>query len=237
MLPSAVRRIVACLAALAAVPLFSTASADDLTERVRPCTHCHGAEGRAAPDGYYPRLAGKPAEYLYRQLRHFRDGRRRYAPMTHLLDGLPDAYLAEMARHFAQLDLPYPAPRRAADPPAWLERGRQLAEQGDPAKRLPACRTCHGPAFTGVLPATPGLLGLPRDYLNAQLGAWKSRQRRAQSPDCMADIAARMTPEDIGAVAAWLSSRPLPQNSRPVAALDRKPDIDCGSFAARASAP
>ncbi len=237
MLPSAVRRIVACLAALAAVPLFSTASADDLTERVRPCTHCHGAEGRAAPDGYYPRLAGKPAEYLYRQLRHFRDGRRRYAPMTHLLDGLPDTYLAEMARHFAQLDLPYPAPRRAADPPAWLERGRQLAEQGDPAKRLPACRTCHGPDFTGVLPATPGLLGLPRDYLNAQLGAWKSRQRRAQSPDCMADIAGRMTPEDIGAVAAWLSSRPLPQNSRPVAALDRKPDIDCGSFAARASAP
>lgn len=211
--------------------------ADALTERVRPCTHCHGAEGRAAPDGYYPRLAGKPAGYLYQQLRHFRDGQRRYAPMTHLLDGLSDTYLYEMAEHFARLDLPYPAPTPAADPPARLERGRQLAEHGDPSRRLPACRTCHGPALTGVLPATPGLLGLPRDYLIAQLGAWKSGQRHARHPDCMAELAGRMSSEEIGAVAAWLSSRPLPASPRPVAALDRTPATKCGSFSAPATAP
>ena len=38
-------------------------------------------------------------------------------------------------------------------------------------------------------PAVPGLLGLPRDYLNGQLGAWQTRQRHATAPDCMATIA------------------------------------------------
>jgi cytochrome c553 len=35
--------------------------------------------------------------------------------------------------------------------------------------------------MTGVAPHIPGLLGLPRDYLNAQLGAWKAGQRRAHA--------------------------------------------------------
>ena len=47
-----------------------------MAERVRACTACHGKEGRATSDGYYPRIAGKPAGYLYNQLVNFRDGRR-----------------------------------------------------------------------------------------------------------------------------------------------------------------
>ena len=38
----------------------------------------------------------------------------------------------------------------------------------------------------------PGLLGLPVDYLNAQLGAWRTGARRAEAPDCMAQIAQRL---------------------------------------------
>jgi cytochrome c553 len=40
---------------------------DSLGQRALACTGCHGKEGRAAPDGYYPRLAGKPEGYLYRR--------------------------------------------------------------------------------------------------------------------------------------------------------------------------
>ena len=36
---------------------------DTMAERTRACSHCHGKQGRAGPDGYYPRLAGKPAAY------------------------------------------------------------------------------------------------------------------------------------------------------------------------------
>jgi cytochrome c553 len=99
-----------------------------------------------------------------------------------------------------------------------LERGRTLALTGDPERRIPACATCHGKALTGVEPNTPGLLGLPRDYLNAQLGAWRTGQRRAVAPDCMAEIARRLAPEDLGAVTAWLAAEAPPANPKPAAA-------------------
>ena len=106
-----------------------------LTRRARACTVCHGEQGRAAPDGYYPRIAGKPAGYLFEQLRAFRDGRRRYALMTQLLDPLSDDALRQLADHFAALDLPYPPPAPAAVDPALLARGESLVRRGDAARQ------------------------------------------------------------------------------------------------------
>jgi cytochrome c553 len=208
-----------------AAPAFE----DSIAQRTVACTVCHGKEGRAGPDGYYPRIAGKPAGYLYNQLLNFRDGRRHYGLMTGLVDTLSDSYLLEIAQHFASLDLPYPAPHRPLAEPSVLERGRILAQRGDAAARIPACVQCHGEALTGVLPNTPGLLGLPRDYLNAQLGAWKTGQRRAHAPDCMAQIARQLRPEDLAALTSWLASQPPPADSRPAPALPRPSEIACGS--------
>lgn len=219
--------------ALALVAVYSPATAappaDTLAARVMACTACHGKEGRAAPDGYHPRIAGKPSLYLYHQLVNFREGRRRYGPMVYLVDHLSDAYLHEIADHFAALDLPYPAPALASETASALALGEKLALQGDAARKLPACSACHGRALTGVAPAIPGLLGLPRDYLKGQLGAWVNGQRRAHAPDCMADIAQRLTPDDVSAVAAWLASRPLPTPTRAVTALPEPLPLDCGS--------
>src|SRR5215213_2614178 len=103
---------------------------DTIAQRAQACTACHGKEGRAGPDGYYPRIAGKPAGYLYNQLLNFRDGRRHYGLMARLLDPLSDAYLMEIAQYFAALDLPYPAPQQLRVPEAVLQRGRSLATQG-----------------------------------------------------------------------------------------------------------
>ena len=204
---------------------------DSMAQRTLACTVCHGKEGRAGPDGYYPRIAGKPAGYLYNQLLNFRDGRRHYGLMARLLDPLSEAYILEIAQHFASLDLPYTAPRPPATPAAVLERGRMLAVQGDDAVKAPACVQCHGAALTGVAPNTPGLLGLSRDYLNAQMGAWRAGQRRAHAPDCMAQIAKELRPEDLTAVTSWLAAQPLPADTRPAGALPRPPAIACGSAA------
>ena len=218
--------LLACLPAVAA-PAFE----NTMAQRTLACTACHGQDGIARPDGYYPRIAGKPAGYLYNQLLNFRDGRRHYGLMTGLLDTLSDAYLLEIAQYFAALDLPYPAPGAARVAPDMLRRGRVLALQGDSARQVPACAQCHGDALTGALPNTPGLLGLPRDYLSAQLGAWRTGQRRAHAPDCMAQIATTLTPEDLAAVAGWLAAQPLPADTRPVAQLPQPPGIACGSAA------
>nr|WP_231379662.1 c-type cytochrome [Polaromonas sp. CG_9.11] len=204
-----------------------------MAQRTLACTACHGPQGRAAPDGYYPRLAGKPAGYLYNQLLNFREGRRHYGLMTGLIDPLSDVYLLEMAQYFASLDVPYPAPLPPQAPAAVLRRGQQLVMQGDSDRRLPACIQCHGQAMTGVVPAVPGLLGLPRDYLNAQLGAWKAGQRRAHAPDCMRDIVSRLSLEDINAVASWVAAQPLPADTHPAsappAAAPGNDPLRCGS--------
>ena len=222
----------ALLLGAAAAGAAPVAFQDTMAQRTLACTACHGREGRAGPDGYYPRIAGKPAGYLYNQLLNFREGRRHYGLMAGLLETLSDDYLYEVAQHFARLDVPYPPPTRANVPPETFERGQRLATQGDPERRLPACASCHGKALTGVAPNVPGLLGLPRDYLVAQLGAWRTGQRRALAPDCMAEIARRLSPDDLSAVTAWLSSETVPAHARPVSAEPPVPQRRKGRKAA-----
>src|SRR5439155_10180741 len=135
--PSARWRTAAAVAAVchaagaaAAPPTFE----DTMAQRVLACTGCHGPQGRAAPDGYYPRIAGKPPVYLYNQLLNFRDGRRRYALMNALLAPLSDAYLREIASHFASLDVAYPLPQPPQAGSDLVERGRLLVHEGDAAR-------------------------------------------------------------------------------------------------------
>ncbi len=213
-------------ASQAAPPPFE----DSIAQRTQACTACHGKEGRAASDGYYPRIAGKPAGYLYHQLLNFREGRRHYGLMVQMVDPLSDAYLLEIAQYFSQLDLPYPAPQLGNATAELLRRGQTLVQQGDATRQIPACVQCHGAALTGVAPNIPGLLGLPRDYLNAQLGAWRTGQRRAHAPDCMGTVARQLSPDEVHAATSWLAAQPLPANThpatvRPPAALA----IACGS--------
>lgn len=199
----------------------ATHFANNMAERTRACTACHGEQGRAGPDGFYPRLAGKPAGYLHNQLQNFAQGRRHYELMVRLVDPLTDDYMGEMAQYFAQLQLPYPAPTaNNAIRAERLAKGQRLVTQGDAARGLPACTQCHGVRLTGVQPNVPGLLGLPLDDLNAQLGAWQTEQRRAHAPDCMAKIVQRMPAQDLIAVSSWLARQPLPADTRPA---DRPP--------------
>lgn len=218
---------------------FSTLAApvveDTMAQRVLACTGCHGAEGRAGLDGYYPRIAGKPAGYLHNQLLNFRDGRRQYPLMSELLQTLDDDYLRDMADHFAALDLPYPAVRATA-PSAALGRGEKLVREGDAARDLPACASCHGDALMGVAPAIPGLIGLPRDYLAAQLSAWKSGIRQAHAPDCMAQIVKQLSADDIGAVSQWLAAQTAPAGAKPAAMPARELPLRCGGVPASQTA-
>jgi cytochrome c553 len=205
---------------------------DTLEQRLKPCTSCHGKNGRAASDGYYPRIAGKPQGYLLNQLKNFRDGKRTYPLMTYMVGNLSDPYLEEIAQYFSAQHPPYSAAQYSETSAATLERGRLLVQHGDASRKLPACVACHGEKMTGIAPFVPGLLGLPRDYIVGQLGAWQTGSRHAQAPDCMQKIARTLQPEDIAAISAWLAAQNLPPdpvaiNSQDIAGF--KLPVSCGS--------
>lgn len=223
--------LVACLPFNVKAEPGETLTPNTMQARVAACVSCHGANGRAGPDGFYPRIAGKPAGYLLAQLISFRDGRRSYEPMRHLLEGLSDEYLGEMAQYFSDMHPPYAKPALTNAPAAMLDKGRTLAGSGAPSRGLPACSSCHGASFSGIEPNIPGLLGLPRDYIVSQLGGWRTGLRRADQPDCMAQVAKQLTAQDIAAVSAWLAAQPVSEPYTPAAPGSSSLPIECGSAA------
>jgi cytochrome c553 len=202
---------------------------DTIQQRIAACVACHGAHGEGTPEsGFFPRLAGKPAGYLARQLQDFQDGLRKYGPMEYTVRHLSPEYMHEIAEYFSMQEVPYsrsPMPSLSADA---LKRGEQLVTHGDPSQQIPACSACHGSQLTGVQPDIPGLVGLPYDYISSQLGSWRTRTRGTVAPDCMADIANRLSASDISAVSAWLAGRELPADMHAQPAGSVTPPLRCG---------
>jgi len=203
--------------------------ADTIETRMLACSSCHGLHGEGTTDPFFPRLAGKPAGYLYNQLAAFRSGQRHYSPMNYLLEFQTDAYLHLIAEYFASQRPPFLPHQPAAVSNAVLQHGQDLVTHGGPKRGIPACVGCHNPALTGMEPAIPGLLGLKSAYISAQLGAWRYGTRTAAAPDCMQTIAGRLSEEDVTAVAAWLASLPAPLDATPVPHGTLAMPLVCGS--------
>ncbi|MCY0387390.1 c-type cytochrome [Robbsia sp. Bb-Pol-6] len=207
-----------------------TPAPDTMAARMMGCAACHGAKGEGN-GAYFPRLAGQPPDYLFHQLQAFRGEHRKYPAMNYLTSYLTDDYLHEIAAYFSAQKPVVPAgkPATAVATAAVLERGRTLATLGDAARGIPACASCHTASFTGRLPGIPGIIGLPHDYLSAQLGAFRTGVRHAIAPDCMQQVALKLSDTDIGAVSAWLSAQPVPRDLSPAPASAEALPLACGS--------
>ena len=210
-----------------AVPAFK--NVDSIEARVQGCVTCHGQDGQGTNNGYFPRIAGKPAGYLYNQLAAFRDGTRQYPPMNYLVAYLPDDYLQEIARYFAAQRPPFAARETVPAETRTLAVGQSLVTQGSAGKGVPACMDCHGNSLTGMEPGIPGLVGLRPTYIVAQLTRWRVGERHAKEPDCMKRVAERLSDEDITAVAAWLSQQPAPKDLAPASGSQVRMPFACGS--------
>jgi cytochrome c553 len=151
------------------------AQAPDLHDRFAACAACHGEHGEGKRGAqYYSHLAGKPAGYLFDQRQGFHDGRHVYPQMVSLVQNLDDAYMRDIADYYAT----QPPRLRAADnaaislSAAMQARAKQLVRHGDVAAGVPACSACQGTDLTGLELGIPVLVGLPADYIVAQLGGW-----------------------------------------------------------------
>lgn len=233
---AAMTRILTLLLLLAGNALASDPDAA-MRERLAACNVCHGEQGEGRPGNeYYPHLAGKPSGYLLSQLQAFRDGQRLYPQMNWLMRNMGDAYLKRTAVYYASLP-----PRSSAQSVTMsaddAARARELVERGDPERGVAACSACHGVDLAGMAPSVPGLLGLPPDYIIAQLGAWRVGTRSAASPDCMAEVARSLDHGDFRRLGQWLASQGTEYSLPPAAAGSFVLPVACGSLAASGARP
>jgi cytochrome c553 len=209
---------------------LASETASAVQERLAACSVCHGERGEGkSGNEYFPHLAGKPSGYLLAQLQAFRDGRRLYPQMNWLMRNMGDAWLGRIADYYA--DLP---PRSSAQPVSMAAdaaaRALALVEQGDPEHGVTACTACHGADLAGLAPGVPALIGLPPDYVIAQLGAWREGTRSAASPDCMAVIARALDSADFRRLGEWLASQGAAQSLPPAPAGSFTLPVACGSL-------
>ena len=221
------------VAIVLALPLPAAAQDPaDMSERLAACAACHGEQGEGRAGGVYqPHLAGKPAGYLLDQMQAFRDGRRVFPQMGWLMRNMGDEHLDRIARFYAAMPPRSQATFAPVDA-ATAARATELVQRGDPARGVPACSACHGDNLAGLEPGIPALIGLPAEYVIAQLGAWRTGVRSARKPDCMARIAHALDPADMRVLGTWLASQGHDGSVAPAPEGSFTPPEACGSLPA-----
>lgn len=181
------------------------------------CAACHGLDGNSA-DPMYPKLAGQHEGYIARQLTLFKLGARPNPIMLGFAAGLGPQDMRDIGAYFATQKVqagladesaisnelsPYNG-QRIVDVGARLYRG------GDAARGIPACMACHGPAGRGMPgPSYPSIGGQHAGYLGTVLNLFKATPVGAPALKdplyaVMADVAARLSDEEILAISSYL---------------------------------
>jgi cytochrome c553 len=189
----------AALAAQAQAP--DLAKAKDIASQV--CAACHAADGNSTAPAN-PKIAGQIPEYLHKQLADFkpqgaRKPARENAIMAGMVASLSEADMKGLAAYYAGQKL---RPAAAADKNL-AALGQKLWRGGNAASGLLACAGCHGPAGAGMPAQYPRLAGQYADYIAAQLKAFKEGARANDPNGMMRGVAARMTEQEIRAVAEY----------------------------------
>ena len=161
------------------------------------CSGCHGRDAGGSPDGAVPALAAQHERYLRKQLVDFHEGER-LADCCHESDTQPalrkEGSIAKLSLYLSELE---PARRAVTGPGHDLARGEALYRA--------ACQACH--LETGV---GSGEIGVPSlraqhyPYLLSQITEI-GRAHRFNTPADLILLTRDMTPQDIGAIADYLS--------------------------------
>mgnify|MGYP001765550732 CR=1 FL=1 len=175
------------------------------------CAACHGPDGNSATP-MWPKLAGQGEAYLVKQLTEFRLGAQtegkkgRFEPsMAPMAAPLSDADIADLAAYFASQKVQYGGVKKE-----FVDAGQKLYRGGDTSRGIPACTACHGPAGRGVPgPSYPSLGGQHAGYTTTMLKTFKatpagSMLLRDANYVVMAEVAARLSDEEITALATYL---------------------------------
>lgn len=168
------------------------AQAQPPAARLAACGACHGADGRSQLSGI-PSLAGQPLVFLENQLVLIREGVREIAAMKGVLEGVSDAEIGQLARHYAALPPPR-AVAAGADP--LYARGQTLAREA-------RCGICHLPNYVGR-EQMPRLAGQREDYLLHSMRQFVANQAVGRDSNMAASLHG-MADTDLQALAHYLA--------------------------------
>ncbi len=191
----------AALAASTAAPRPDASKGKQIAAQV--CAACHNADGNSTISTN-PKLAGQSPEYLIKQLADLakpsgdKTGRES-AVMSGFAASLSPADRQNVAAWFASQTA---TPGSAAGADA-TQMGERLYKAGLPAKAVPACAGCHGPAGNGLPALYPKISGQHSDYVEAQLRAFREGSRH--NSEAMGQIAFRLSDPEIKALADFVA--------------------------------
>lgn len=170
------------------------------------CARCHGADGNGRGTGAFPRLAGQKPLYTELSLQAFARGERHSGIMEPISAGLSADEIRQVARYYSRLKgLSRPPVNEQSS--AAIQRGRAIAHEGIPSKRVPACVSCHGPSPMERNPAYPLLAGQYAEYLELQLELFKKDHRGGtQYAHIMRMVAGHLTTDQMHDVVLYYAS-------------------------------
>lgn len=166
------------------------------------CKTCHGVDAQgfrgAAP---MPRLAGQQPEYIKNQLQAFIARTRTNPVMNNVAHVLSPAMVTALSQYFQNL---HPKPLGGGETsPELVAEGKSIFQEGIASQNVPPCASCHGQDATGN-GEFPRLAGQLPDYIFGKLTGWDN-ERHSESSTIMQPIAHELKPEQIRAVAAYVS--------------------------------
>jgi cytochrome c553 len=178
---------------------FAAGSKESGQAKSATCVACHGVDGNSA-NPEWPSLAGQHAAYLERQLKSFQANERQNDLMSPMAMILSDQDVADLATYFSSQ-----AVRGGETEPSKLALGQRVYRSGNVAAGVPACAGCHGPAGRGNAPAGyPSIQGQHATYVAAQLRAYQAGSRKTDANQMMRNVASRLSPEEVDAVASYV---------------------------------
>jgi cytochrome c553 len=191
--------LIGSMALAMAASAGSSPAGDGASAGARNCTWCHGRHGYAPA----PQLAGQRHRYIENQLldfhNHVRDNPFSQQYMWGAAANLNAQTARDLAIYFSMLP-----PKPANDGVIELASlGREIYLEGVPEINIVACAACHGPNAEGV-GDIPRLGGLSYGYLKRRLEQW-GQGYHAAAPPPMPRIASKLPPEQIEALASYLS--------------------------------
>jgi len=165
------------------------------------CAACHGPDGNGLtpPNPDYPKLAGKQAVYLLKQLNDFKSGKRKSDIMTGIVAELSPDDMNNLAKYFSvQKNKP-----GIITLPDLVAFGKKFYEEGSPEIGVPACAGCHVPDASGT-DKYPHLAGQHATYTYQQLKRFASSERENDRGLVMQSLAMRMSEQEMKAVSEYI---------------------------------